>query len=89
VYDRSMTTDDEEPIASEKVDFSPESVNEAWQFVISAINTVIETLETEKRWLVEMRDEGNENLGMVVIALANQYRDAKGFQQRWNLREKK
>lgn len=89
MYDRSMTTDDEEPIAPEKVDFSPASVNEACQFVLSAIDTVIETLEAEKRWIVEMRGEGNPNLGMVVIALANQYRDAEGFQQRWSLREKK
>lgn len=83
------TSDDSEPIAPDKVDFSPDSVDAAYKFVRSAIETVIDTLETELAWLQEMHTEKSENLGMVVIALANQYRDAPGFQNRWNLREKK
>ena len=81
--------DDSETITPDKVDFSDESVTEAYQFVIDSINTVIDTLKREKEWLREMSDEQNTNLGMVVIALANQYCEAPGFQNRWNLREKK
>ena len=83
------TSDDDDRTPFERVDFSPESVNEADKFVRAALETVIATLEDELKWLSELKRTNDSNRGSIVIALANQYRDAAGFQNRWDLREKK
>jgi hypothetical protein len=80
-----MTT----PTPPEKIDFSDESVEAAYRFVTKSIGEVIEAMEKELDWLRDMRDSKSDKLGMVVIALANQYSGAPGFENRWNLREEK
>lgn len=85
MYDRTMTT----PTPPKKVDFSDESIEAAYHFVRGCIETVIDAMERELDWLQELRETDSPNLGMVVIALANQYSGAEGFQNRWNLRESK
>ena len=84
-----MTSDDDERTSFERVDFSAESVDEADKFVRAALETIIATMEDELKWLAELKRTNAAHRGSIVIALANQYRDAAGFQARWDLREAK
>jgi hypothetical protein len=81
-----MIDDDIDPTS---VDFSDESIDEAETFVRSAIATVIDTLKAELDWLGELKRTDSPHRRSILIALANQYRDAAGFQQRWNLQGEK